>query len=356
MRDGTVADERVADEIDASCRRATDWILSLQRSSGVIGDPTLGFKYYRAPWALTLMGEVDAALGVCAFARANLLRDGRLDGPARVLTDGWAYRDSALMIGAHMLGQYDLSHGLAASLLSWQDPQSGGFANDGLPTDALPTGSDESRGVPPDGALAPSDEMDIPYAAGPGLALIAIGRLDAARAVAGFLDRFHRGQPALPDRFYCFWSRRDQRPIVESDAAFETRFVVDQGADRMQRWTIGGIAAGFLGRLYLAEPDPRYLELAAAYQDFSMAATPAQFGYPSVCKSSWGASLLWQITGNVVYRDWLLRMADWYLAGQEANGWWHPWVENTESDVIEITLEFIMHMRILSGALRIRMR
>jgi hypothetical protein len=320
-------------DIGSACRRATSWVLAQQRPSGVIGDPASGFKYYRGPWALASMGELGPALALCDWIRDNLLRDGKLDGDLRILTDGWAYRDSALIVGAQMLGQYDLSHGLVDSLCAWQDPISGGFAND-----ATPAG---------DG----SDEMDIPYAAGPGLALLATGRLDEARRVAGFLKAIYAAQPALPDRFYCFWSRQDQRPIIESDPAFEQRFVVDQHADRMQRWTIGGIAAGFLGRLYLADPQPGYLALAREYQGFSMAATDAQFNYPSVCKSSWGASLLYQITGEDAYLDWLQRMAQWYLETQEADGWWHPWVERTTADVIEITLEFIMHLRVLAGAL-----
>ncbi len=328
-----LSDIELVDEVQAACRRATDWILAQQHHSGVIGDPQHGFKYYRGPWALSLMGETGSALELCAWIRRELLGDGKLDRPVRLLRDGWAYRDSVLIVGAHMLAQYDLSHGLVESLRRWQDPVSGGFANDVLP----------------DGAG--SDEMDIPYAAGPGFALLATGHLDDARRVAGFLDQILAAQTELPDRFYCFWSRREQRPILPSDEAFTARFVVDQQADRMQRWTIGGIAAAFLGRLYLADPQPRFLHLARRYQDFSMAATPAQFRYPSVCKSSWGAALLYQITGEERYLAWLRRMAAWYLDGQERDGWWHPWVEETSADVIEITLEFIMHLQVLRGAM-----
>ena len=82
-----------------------------------------------------------------------------------------------------------------------------------------------------------------------------------------------------------------------------------------------------------------------------MAATDAQFKYPSVCKSSWGSSLLYQVTGEATYRDWTLRMGDWYVAQQESDGRWHPWIEQTEGDVIEITLEFVMHLDTLIGAL-----
>ena len=324
-------DGEMVDELEAACRRATDWVLGHQRPDGVIGDPAHGYKYYRGPWTLSLMGETQPALELCDWIRRNLVQDGQVSGDMRILTDGWAYRDSVLIVGAHMLGQYDLSHGLVDSLCSWQDPISGGFANDAAP----------------DGGG--SDEMDVPYAAGPGLALIATGRMAEARRVADFLATVHAAQ-VDGDRFYCFWSRRDQRPIREHDEAFQQRFVVDRTADRMQRWTVGGISAAFLGRLHLAEPRPEYLDLARRYQEFSMSSTEAQFKYPSVCKSSWGASLLFQITGDESYLAWLGRMARWYLETQEPDGWWHPWVERTTGDVIEITLEFIQHIQVLLGA------
>jgi len=330
------SDDSMLTELRGATSKATRWVLAHQSPSGVIGDPALGFKYYRGPWSLALVGENQAAIALCRWIRENLVSRGWLDTEMRVLDDGWAYRDSVLIVGAQMLQQYDLSLGLVDSMLSWQDPISGGFANDRL--------SDGSA----------SDEMDIPYAAGPGFALLATGRLAEARKVMGFLDSIYAAQEQLPERFYCFWSRSDQRPITEMDPAFQDRFVVESQTDRMQRWTIGGIAAGFLGRLYLADPNPRYLELARRYQEFSMNCTDAQFKYPSVCKSSWGAALLYQITGEAKYREWLLRMARWYLETQEPEGWWHPWVENTSADVIEITLEFIMHIEVLAGALASR--
>ena len=82
-----------------------------------------------------------------------------------------------------------------------------------------------------------------------------------------------------------------------------------------------------------------------------MAATDTQFRYPAACKSSWGSSLLWQLTGDERYEVHTYRMGDWYVAQQERDGRWHPWIEQTEGDVIEITLEFVMHLDTLIGAL-----
>lgn len=331
----------VMPEVDAAIERAVDWLLHLQRPDGALGDPRDGFNFYRGAWALALAGQPKAAHAVLAWVRDNLLTsDGHLEGPGRHRITDWAYVDSNVIIGAQMLHQHDLSVALVPSLLRWQDPVSGGFANHRLP----------------DGSA--SDDMDIPYAAGPGLALLMTGHVDEAARVVEFLDKIWDAQEAspgaLPERFYCFWSRSRQRPILPSDPEFVERHVVDNTADRMQRWTIGGIAAAFLGRYYLVRPEPAVLDLARRYQAFSMAAIEAQFGYPSVCKTSWGASLLYQITGEAQYRDWLGRLARWYVDAQEPDGHWRPWVENTTGDVVQITLEYVVHLRTLQSAVASR--
>lgn len=158
----------------------------------------------------------------------------------------------------------------------------------------------------------------------------------------------------MPSRFYCFWSRLRQRLIKPSDPDFLQRMVVNNTLDSFQRWTIGGISAGFLCRLYLADPDPKYIDLARSYQAFSMSAADAQFGYPSVCKTSWGSSLLYEVTGENKYYDWTMRLGDWYVATQEREGYWHPWMEKTDSDRIWITLEYVMHLNTIIAALASR--
>lgn len=323
-------------DIDAAVTRALGWILDRQRPDGAVGDPSEGFNFARAPWTLALAGRPGEALAVLGWIRRELLTsEGHLEGPARTRWTDWAYLDSNVMIGAQMLGEHDLGLSLAPSLLRWQDPLSGGFANHRSDVDG-----------------APSDDMDIPYACGPGLALLMTGQLDEARRVGEFLARILEAQQELPHRLYCYWSRSRQRPILPEDPEFAERHVVDNAADRMQRWTAGGIAAAFLCRLHLADRDPAWLELARQYQAFSMAATDAQFGYPSACKSSWGASLLLQITGEEHYRAWLGRMARWYLDAQQPDGCWVPWIDRSEGDRVQITLEFVVHLLTLSGAVR----
>lgn len=321
----------------AAREKGLEWLLRQVNDDGSIGDPSEGFHFYRAPWTFVVTGQTQAASAICGWIRRNMLQaDGTIGGPYRVFDDAYAYRDATLIIGAHLAQQYDLSYGLLPTLLTWQDPVSGGFACDRRP----------------DGRM--SDHMDIPYTCGAGFACLQMGRLDEARRVHVFLERLYHAQPELPDRFFFTWSRTHQAPITSFPAVVRTTYVVDNRDPSRQRWTIGGIAAGFLCRLYLADPRPEYLELARDYQRFSMSATPGQFNWSHVCKSSWGSSLLYQLTGEQQYLDWTYRMGDWYVATQEADGRWHWPNYSTLGSHIELGLEFVMHLDTLIGALASR--
>jgi hypothetical protein len=317
--------------------RGAAWLLGQLNPDGSLGHPEEGFHFYRAPWTFTLVGATHAAAAICGWIRREMLTaTGEIGGPYRKYDDGYAYRNATLIVGAHRARQYDLSLGLIERLAEWQDPISGGSANDRLP----------------DGSM--SDDMDIPYACGPGFAFLDTGQLDRARKVYAFLKTIYEAQTELPTRFYYAWSRAEQTPITAFTA--EQRFgrLVDNQAALRQRWTIGGISAGFLCRLYMADPNPDYLALARRYQEFSMTSTDRQFDYPQVCKSSWGSSLLYALTGEERYQAWTYRMGDWYAETQQEDGHWGWENYTTLGRKIELTLEFVMHVDTIIAGLASR--
>src|SRR5439155_17839539 len=137
------------------------------------GDPSTGFSYYRAPWTFTVVGETEAAAGICGWIRRNLVTpDGRIDGPYRVFDEWSTYRDATLIVGAQLALQHDLSFGLWPGLLRLRDPKSGLFANDRLPGGRWSPSLDVTSGGP-----------------GTGFAALAIGDLDTARGIARLLQR-----------------------------------------------------------------------------------------------------------------------------------------------------------------------
>ena len=245
-------------------------------ADGSIGDPSTGFSYYRAPWTFTVVGETEAATAISGWIRRNLLTpDGRIDGPFRVFDEWATYRDATLVVGAHV---GDAVRPLARALAGpARDPRRGvghlgrttGCPGDGRPrySDVL----DVTGGGPASGSRRWRWATWMPRAGSPGSSR---GMWDAAAR--------------CPERRqYVAWSRTRQALITEADPEFDAEtMLVDNALDASQYWFWGGIAAAFLCRLWLADPDPSYLELARRYQAFSMAATDAQFQYPAVCKAS----------------------------------------------------------------------
>ena len=320
----------------ATKRRGIDWLLRQTHADGSIGDPADGFRFYRLPWTFTVAGETAAAIALCGWIREHMLTaDGDFDGGLRVLTDAYAYRNATLVYGAHMARQYDLSSRGLEFVLTMQDPLTGGFTND----------------LNANGA--PGDEMDIPYACGCGLACIAVGRLDKARLVHGFLLRIWQAQRHLPERLIYAWSRERQALITDTSGT-NLWYVVEAQAARKQRWTVGGIAAAFLCRLYMVDPKPSYVELARDYMAFSMQCTLRQFDYAQVCKSGWGAALLYQVTGDSKYQDWALRLGDWFTDTQQADGSWAWDADPSVGQTIELTAEFVAHVDTIIGCLASR--
>ena len=315
-------------------RKGVDYILEHANSDGSFGPVEDGFFFYRLPWTFLVAGETQAALSVCRWVRMNMLTEaGDFDRGLRKLTDAYAYRNATFIYGAHMARQYDLSFGCMPFLLSLQDPSSGGFAND-VTSDGL------------------SDTMDVPYTVGSGLACIATGNVVAARKVYDYLEGLWEQQDELPDRLYYNMSRRTQKVVREFDQADRFWNVVVAQEPTLQRWTVGGIASAFLSRLYMADPNPAYISLARQYMRFSLDSTEGQFDFAPACKSGWGSSLLYQVTGDPEYRDWTVRMGNWFADTQSEDGSWSTAFpgDGTASSHIHLVAEFVVHVdNIIAG-------
>jgi hypothetical protein len=81
-----------------------------------------------------------------------------------------------------------------------------------------------------------------------------------------------------------------------------------------------------------------------------MDSTEGQFDFEQVCKSGWGSSLLYQITGEDQYLTWTRRMGDWFAARQAPEGYWPSVAGAARGNLIHNALEFAMHVdHIIAG-------
>ena len=131
-------DERLGSKLDSyrqARRKGAEYLLSHLNADGSVGPAARGFFYYRTPWALATAGETEAATALCAWIRENQFGpSGDFIGVSpRPLVDHYLYANALLVIGAHTLRQFDLSHRGIQHILSLRDPLSGAFHNHGGP-------------------------------------------------------------------------------------------------------------------------------------------------------------------------------------------------------------------------------
>jgi len=143
--------------------------------------------------------------------------------------------------------------------------------------------------------------------------------------------------------------------ITEAPAGENPKHVAEIATDEQQYHYNGGIAAAALTHIWMVTGEDRWLDLAKRYQAFSIEATPLQFNTRQVCKSAWGSGLLTLATRSADYREWLVKMANWFAELQMPDGYWTntPALDPnpTESRKVEITAEFVVHLDTAIAAL-----
>lgn len=322
-------------------RKGSEFLLANIGPDGEIADsgrPRV--SYYRLPWALQVCGETAAAMRVLDWIeRTRLGDDGRFN--AAVPWDASAnrcvnsYPETILAYGATLLRRFDIARRTMTYASQFLDRETGGvFMNR------------EEKG--PDGRQLLF--LTCQY----GMSATITGRIDEATKVGEWLKRLWQAQPELPDRLYTIWTRAGGL-ATEVHEGENRRHYINESGDIRQYHYNGGIAAACLAHLYMSTGEDRWQTLAREYQRFSMETTPGQFETKQVCKSAWGSSLISLSAGDASYAPWLIKMGDWFTAGQEADGHWN----NTAyldpnpplAHQIEATAEFVVHVDSLIAAL-----
>lgn len=337
--DRAALESKLQSYLDAR-RKGVGFLLDHANPDGSIGPVDRGIFYARMPWVLAVSGETVAATRLIDWIRRHMLTaEGELAGDASpnegANQTSNTYGETCLAYGAHLLRQFDVSRKAMEFALRFQDPETGGIFMDRGRTGA--------------------DDPQILYLTCQfGMSALVTGHRSAAEAAGHWVKRLWEAQPELPDRLYAVYTRSGGLATdVPADA--DRRHYVNESQEVQQMHYNGGIAAAFLSRLYLATGARQWLDLAREYQAFSINSTERQFETKQVCKSGWGAALLYSITKEPQYRDWTIKLGDWFVANQFSDGSWK------NSDYIDpdgplhrrltITAEFINHMDCIAGAL-----
>jgi hypothetical protein len=313
-------------------RKGTDFLLRQMAPDGSIGPVGSDLYYYRVPWAFALMGELTAASRSLDWIRRRMFTsDGAFEGEATPQGDFGSrygsYPLACLLVGATLMQRFDLVYPGVRRLLEWQDPETGGLYHRWSERTA-------------------EGEQEIFPTAQAGMTFILTGQIEAARKAGQWFRQLRDLQPDWEHRLYAVYSRA-RGLITEAPAEQEVLYITRKDHPWQHHFN-GGISAAFLAKLYMATGDVAWLDLARQYQEFSMTTDACQFESMQTCKSGWGAGLLYVATRDGRYRDWTVRMGDWFERLQHDDGRWDNtkyWTPDpSPADGIHVTAEFVMHV------------
>ena len=285
--------------------RGCAYLLQQGRPDGGFGDPNAGVAdYYKVSSAFQVCGHTDAANRLCHWVRTHGMTSDGDFGPRPAEASGYyyAYYNCWVIMGAHRLGQFDLSQMGMDFLMDFWDPESGGFYSS-------PTDRDEET------------KQDLWVVAGCGTAALYTGRIDVAEGVGRWMGVLMDSQPDYPDRMYTVYSRANGLYTVP-DPSDEIRYVVHNDAERDQFFFHPGIAGGFLARLYQATGEEQWLDLSKEYMRFAEGANDYLFRLLRAGKVGWAASVLARLTGESRYEEMAARVGDYIIDAQEPAGYW----------------------------------
>jgi hypothetical protein len=321
-------------------RNGTEFLLRSVAPDGSLARTDARVTWYRVPWALAVAGERATAHRILGWIERTCLDEcGRFTGgieldPVLNHTSN-TYPESCLAYGAMVLNRVDVARRSMHAAGAGFDRETGGVFMDRRFQDA------------DSGQLL---FLTSQYA----MSAAITGLVHEARLAGVWLERLWNAQPDLPHRLFTMWTREGGL-VTNSPEGENLKHVVDIAGEEQQYHYNGGIAAAALTHVWMVTGEDHFLESARRYQSYSMQSTPLQFNTRQVCKSAWGAGLLTLATGSDDYRDWLIKMVDWFADLQRPDGSWTntPSLDPnpSESRIVEITAEFVVHVDTALSAL-----
>lgn len=299
---------------DAALRLALAWLHEQQGADGSFGTTASDSVGAIMVTPITCLwgGRPDGCLGVLDHIRRRYIQaDGDLARPALATSVAdqrqQPYALSWIVCSAAACGALDLAHRCVAHVIRHQHDPSGGLFG---------TTAEAEAG---DGLI------DMASTGMGGLALVATGHLDRARAVGDYIVDWLGRQPEDPlasRRLQPQWDTRTGL-VDEADAArfpenANAPIVLDHSPENAAYW-LCGILLAVLTDLILATGDPRYQEAARRIFDFA-AASPELGRRCTSHKFAWGAARLYDATHDPAHLEGACRVADWLVSTQRPDG------------------------------------
>lgn len=339
MTTATVADAR--QQLRDMQELGVRWLLARIGDDGKPAHSDEHHGYYRFPWTLAYVGEREASAAVLSWIETNALTESgdlREGVPRAAWVHGAAtYPLTIIAQGAWLNERYDTALAVMDTLRrSFQDPGSGGALW-------------ERPEVRVSGVQMSFTTAQL------GLTSLATGRQDMADAVFRWYQNLLAAQPALPHKLFPVWGPDGLLTVFPESLRFNA--LVDFGQP-MQAFHNPGIAAAFLSRYALVNPDSAAAAMASDLLALNAGGTAEQFDHrqsTSICKFGWGSAMLNDVSPREDLVRNIVRMTRWFFDSQLPDGSWtyrtpsRP--EPSAAHVMEKTVEHLLWIAMMASSL-----
>ena len=293
--------------------KAVDFLVSQLEDDGSYGPTDDLAAYYKSPTTLYAAGRVEEANRLVDYIRGRFLQPNGdlLTGPDNksgdaAFTEYYHYTNAWVAMGAQRLGRFDVAQKTHPFLLAFYNKHQGGFNTTG-PYDR----SDKSAIM--------TDTLSTSHG---GLLALYFGDLDKAQQAGDVLLEIFAGQPDLNVGFY---ERIDWKGNAITEFPEElTPFYFISATKPDQPYFFIGYPIAYLGLLYRATGETRYLEGAQDYLNWILNTTGNVRNFFFAHKVGWGASIVANITHNPTYAQLARDIANHLVSIQQPNGQFLP--------------------------------
>lgn len=327
------------DRIGEAGKRALSWLNKQRRSDGSFSARKENLRCYQKASLAYLMGGDPYS----AYNLLTILKD-RYQTPEGDFRTGerkytsdpfnlrgernyYLYGNGWATISAHVNSRFDISYPAIEYILKCQDVQTGGFYSRRI--------NDEVEGM---------RREDVASTSSCGYALLCTGKLPEARKAGDFFIRLWKLQPH-EEGFYLSYKQDEglHTGFPDEEASLN---IVDRKKSKQSYWHLA-YASAFLGKLFLACGDERYLAAASNYFDFISSCSKDWGSFFGYWKVGWAASLLYSIKGEERYRRVAETVVDRIASSQSSEGSWPLGKEIGLSDenddlTLDITAELVI--------------
>jgi len=319
-----------------SADRAVEWLAGQMKEDGSFQVPVEDLAcYYKAPYLFSISGKIQEANHMLsyiqrAFGRGNgdFTTSPDLKSENGNFIEYWAYMNGWIALTAQKMGRFDVAYRAYDYLQAFYHPRHGGF------TTQKPYGQNDNT-------------IDVLTTAHLGLVALYLGDLRKAKTVGHLIQTFLVLQPNKQEGFYL--RLQDDGELITDFAEDSSLFFQVNATQHNQAYFMLGYPIAFLGKLYAATNESRYIDTAKEYLEFLLTCQGNLRTFHYSHKVAWGAAILARITKDARYMELAKGIADYLVQTQSPDGRWLS--DQPAYTFFDQTAEIAIWMREISSEL-----